>query len=82
VSHYFLLPVQRKIYILKLEAIHFEAFEKIKITLLTTPLFCHLTEERATKYMFVDTCTTISILGCTLCKGLRAPKGKGYYLHV
>jgi hypothetical protein len=45
---------------LKLEAKHFEAFEKIKITLLTAPLFCHLIDERATKYMFVDTCTTVS----------------------
>jgi hypothetical protein len=46
----------------KPEAKHFEAFERIKVMLLTEPLFCHLIDERATKYMFVDACTTTSKL--------------------
>jgi hypothetical protein len=56
----------------KPEAKHFEAFEKIKVMLLTEPLFCHLIDERATKYMFVDACTTTSTLGCTLLQRIES----------
>jgi hypothetical protein len=45
---------------------HKKAFERIKIMLLSEPLFCNLIDEKATKYMFVDACTTTSTLGCTL----------------
>ncbi len=45
---------------------HHASFEKIKNMLLSEPLFCSLIDEHATKYMFVDACTTTSTLGCTL----------------
>jgi hypothetical protein len=45
---------------------HELAFEKVKDMLLKEPLFCNLIDEQATKYMFVDACTTTSTLGCTL----------------
>ena len=45
---------------------HRQAFDKIKGMLVSEPLFCNLIDEHATKYMFVDACTTTSTLGCTL----------------
>jgi hypothetical protein len=50
----------------KPEAKHHIAFENIKRMLLSKPIFCNLVDEHATKYMFVDACTTTSTLGCTL----------------
>ena len=48
------------------ESKHHNAFENIKRMLLSEPIFCNLVDEHATKYMFVDACTTTSTLGCTL----------------
>jgi hypothetical protein len=50
----------------KAEKKHLDAFEKIKKQLLSEPICCHLIDETATKYLFVDACTTTSTLGCTL----------------
>jgi hypothetical protein len=50
----------------KPEPCHFKTFEKLKNMLISEPIFCNLVDEHATKYMFVDACTTTSTLGCTL----------------
>jgi hypothetical protein len=50
----------------KPEAVHYKTFEKLKQMLISEPIFCNLVDEHATKYMFVDACTTTSTLGCTL----------------
>ena len=51
---------------------HYEAFEKIKLLMTSEPLFNHLIDERAEKYLWVDASTGSGVLGAVL-----AQKRKG-----
>ncbi len=63
----------------KPKAKHFGAFENIKVILLTEPRFYLLNDERATKYLFVDTHTTTSPLGCTLLQKIESSQRRKDY---
>jgi hypothetical protein len=45
---------------------HFDAFEKIKVMLVSEPLFSNLIDERAEKILWVDAATSTGVLGAVL----------------
>ena len=50
----------------KIEQKHKDAFEQIKEMLITEPVFCHLIDEYAEKYLWVDAATGSGVLGAVL----------------
>ncbi|MBG0744848.1 MAG: DDE-type integrase/transposase/recombinase [Cylindrospermopsis raciborskii KL1] len=55
----------------KIEAKHKEAFNQIKEMLIKEPVFCHLINERAEKYLWVDAATGSGVLGAVLAQKLQ-----------
>jgi len=55
----------------KIEAKHKEAFEQIKDMLVKEPVFCHLINEKAEKYLWVDAATGSGVLGAVLAQKLQ-----------
>jgi hypothetical protein len=56
---------------------HIEAFEKIKLLLTQEPLFSHLIDEKAPKFLWVDASTTGGTLGAVLAQQIGGEKSQG-----
>jgi hypothetical protein len=50
---------------------HHDAFEKLKSLLTKTPLYCHLIDEKAEKYLWVDAATSSGVLGAVLAQRIK-----------
>ncbi len=55
---------------------HYTAFEEIKKLLVSAPLFNNLIDERAEKFMWVDTSTTSGVIGCVLAQKKKVVRMK------
>ena len=60
----------------KIEQRHMEAFTQIKEMLTREPIFCHLIDEKAEKYLFVDAATGSGVLGGVLAQKLTTKENK------
>ena len=58
----------------KPEEKHRQAFEKIKQLMISEPLFNHLIDERAEKYLWVDAATSSGVLGAVLAQKKKGVK--------
>ena len=59
-----------------IEQKHIEAFNQIKDMLTREPIFCHLIDEKAEKYLFVDASTGSGVLGAVLAQKLHTKDNK------
>ncbi len=55
---------------------HKQAFENVKEMLIKEPLFCHLINPKATKYLFVDASTSTGCLSAVLLQRLDGEEGE------
>jgi hypothetical protein len=53
---------------------HHQAFENVKKMLISEPLFCHLIDPKATKYLFVDASTNTGCLSAVLLQRIDGEK--------
>ena len=55
---------------------HHQAFENVKKMLISEPLFCHLIDPKATKYLFLDASTNTGCLSAVLLQRIDGEKGE------
>ena len=55
---------------------HYEAFDKLKSLLTKTPLYCHLIDEKAEKYLWFDAATSSGVLGAVLAQRIKGENGE------